>query len=58
MYANDSNNIPTYTYISLYVVWRVYPPEKRSRLVVVCNLNFFRMDHYINIATISQNNAQ
>ena len=26
MYANISNNTPSYTHISLYVVWRVHPP--------------------------------
>ena len=25
MYANASNNTPSYTHISAYVVWRVHP---------------------------------
>ena len=26
MYANASNNTPSYTHVSSYVVWRVHPP--------------------------------
>ena len=26
MYANTSNNIPSYTHVSSYVVWRDHPP--------------------------------
>ena len=25
MYTNTSNNTPSYTHVSLYVVWRVHP---------------------------------
>ena len=28
MYANASNNVPSYTYGSSYVVWRVHPPDQ------------------------------
>ena len=57
-YAYASNNTPSYTHVSLYMVWRVHPRGKRSHLFVVCNVNLFRIDHYIHIATTgSKNNA-
>ena len=34
MYANASNDTPSYTQVSLYVVWRVHPPGAKNLLII------------------------
>ena len=34
MYANASNNIPSYTCVSSYMLWRLHPME--SNIMVAC----------------------
>ena len=53
MYANDSNNAPFCTHISLYVVWRVDPPSPTLRRIYgsVCSKD----KHYNEIGLRTHN---
>ena len=43
MYANGSNNIPSYIHVSSYVVWRVHPSRKEHIYLYVSFGGYHKM---------------
>ena len=49
MYADASNNTPSYTHFSLYMVWRVHPLRFVTRIQVKLNIfAIFALFGYLN----------